>query len=147
MDKLTAKQEKFCQEYIIDLNATNAAIRAGYSVKAAHVTSSRLLRNAKVMHIIAKKRQVIAEKTEINAENILNSLIQIREKCQEEDDRGKIDSSGALKANELLGKHIGMFTQKIEASIVDGTKKAEVKAMFDSMSTEEKLEWLSRRDA
>jgi len=147
MDKLTAKQEKFCQEYIIDLNATNAAIRAGYSVKAAHVTSSRLLRNAKVMHIIAKKRQVIAEKTEINAENILNSLIQIREKCQEEDDRGKIDSSGALKANELLGKHIGMFTQKIEASIVDGTKKAEVKAMFDSMSTEEKMQWLSRRDA
>ena len=48
MAKLTAKQQRFCDEYLIDLNATQAAIRAGYSPKTAAQAAARLLTNVKV---------------------------------------------------------------------------------------------------
>ena len=50
---LTDKQKRFCEEYLIDLNATQAAIRAGYSPKTAEQTASRLLRNVNVQEYIA----------------------------------------------------------------------------------------------
>ena len=49
MAKLTEKQQRFVEEYLVDLNATQAAIRAGYSVKTADVQGSRMLRNVKVL--------------------------------------------------------------------------------------------------
>lgn len=54
---LTPKQKRFCEEYLIDLNATQAAIRAGYSPKTAEQTASRLLRNVKVQEYIAKDKK------------------------------------------------------------------------------------------
>ena len=54
---LTPKQKRFCEEYLIDLNATQAAIRAGYSLKTAEQTASRLLRNVKVQEYIAKRQK------------------------------------------------------------------------------------------
>lgn len=54
---LTDKQKRFCDEYLIDLNATQAAIRAGYSPKTAEQTASRLLRNVKVQEYIAKDKK------------------------------------------------------------------------------------------
>lgn len=54
---LTDKQKRFCEEYLIDLNATQAAIRAGYSPKTAEQTASRLLRNVKVQEYIAKDKK------------------------------------------------------------------------------------------
>lgn len=52
-----------------------------------------------------------------------------------------------LKATEMLGKHFGMFNQKLDVALVDGTKQAEIKAMFDSMSTQEKLAWLKQKES
>lgn len=62
MSKLTAKQEKFCYEYVIDLNATQAALRAGYSEKTAYSSGSRLLKNVEIQKFI-QTLQADLEKT------------------------------------------------------------------------------------
>ncbi len=81
---LTARQERFVDEYLVDLNGTQAAIRAGYSVKAAHVTGSRLLTNAKVAAAISAAKQERSEATKIDAEYVLRKLHQIVERCLQE---------------------------------------------------------------
>ncbi|WP_436417169.1 terminase small subunit [Petrimonas sulfuriphila] len=62
MNKLTARQEKFCYEYVIDLNATQAALRAGYSEKTAYSSGSRLLKNVEIQKFI-QTLQADLEKT------------------------------------------------------------------------------------
>lgn len=69
--KLTPKQEQFCQEYIIDLNATQAAIRAGYSKKSANMQSARLLANDKVRTRTAELKSKRIESTGIDAAYVL----------------------------------------------------------------------------
>ena len=64
---LTSKQKQFVSEYLIDRNATQAAIRSGYSEKTAEVQGCRLLRNVKVKALVDKKTKVIEEKTDLTA--------------------------------------------------------------------------------
>ena len=71
---LTPKQERFVQEYLVDVNATQAAIRAGYSKKTATEQASRLLTNVKVSEAIAKGQQARAEKTGVTAEKVIAEL-------------------------------------------------------------------------
>lgn len=71
---LTPKQKRFCEEYLIDLNATQAAIRAGYSPKTAEQTASRLLRNVKVQEYIAKRQKELSRSTEITQERVIKEL-------------------------------------------------------------------------
>ena len=77
MTKLTPKQERFVAEYLIDLNATQAAIRAKYSEKGAEVRGSELLRNRKVADAIAEGKKKIANKLEISAERVKLELARI----------------------------------------------------------------------
>ncbi|KAA6459653.1 terminase small subunit [Acidobacteria bacterium AB60] len=74
METLTPKQKVFVREYLVDLNATKAAERAGYSKKAAHVQGARLLSNAKVQAAISEKQEKRFQKLEISAERVLNEL-------------------------------------------------------------------------
>lgn len=71
---LNLKQEQFCQEYIIDLNATQAYIRAGYEEKSANVTSSQLLANPKVQLRIQELMDERARRTEITQDKVLTEL-------------------------------------------------------------------------
>lgn len=71
---LTPKQEMFVREYLIDLNATQAAIRAGYSEASAEQQGARLLTNAKVREAVDKARAERSEKTAINAQWVLERL-------------------------------------------------------------------------
>ncbi|MCK6203938.1 terminase small subunit [Bacillus infantis] len=126
---LRDKQERFAQEYIIDLNATQAAIRAGYSAKTANEQGSRLLANVKVRARIEELQSDRAEKLELDAEWVLKRLMQISDRCMTtepvmefdyeskqlvETGEYKFDSTGANKATELIGKHLGMFKDKLE---------------------------------
>ncbi len=122
--KLTPKQARFVEEYLVDLNATQAAIRAGYSVKAAHVEGSRLLTNAKVAAAISAAKQERSEATKIDAEYVLQKLHQVVERCLQEvrpalhaktrqpmkDRDGNtlytFNAAGANQALALLGKHV-----------------------------------------
>lgn len=75
--KLTAKQQRFVEEYLIDLNATQAAIRAGYSEATAAEQGSRLLTNVKVSKAIAEDRKRLSERTEITQDRVLAELAKI----------------------------------------------------------------------
>lgn len=77
MAKLTDKQELFAREYLKDLNATQAAIRAGYSEKTAQVQSSRLLSNAMVQDRIAELKGERNEEVGIDAAYVLRRLVEI----------------------------------------------------------------------
>lgn len=77
MKQLTPKQELFCREYLKDLNATQAAIRAGYSEKTAQVQSSRLLSNAMVQDRIAELKSERNEEMGIDAAYVLRRLVEI----------------------------------------------------------------------
>lgn len=104
---LTPKQERFCQEYILDLNATQAAIRAGYAKGSAEVTGCRLLTNAKVSAFIQQLQKKTAEKLEITHEWITKRFKDISDRCMKEG--LSFDPNGANKATENLAKHIGFF--------------------------------------
>ena len=77
MNKLTAKQERFVSEYLIDLNATQAAIRAGYAKKSADVEGSRLLGNAKVAAAVSAGRAKQMQRAEIEADDVIRELAKI----------------------------------------------------------------------
>lgn len=101
--KLTPKQERFIAEYLVDMNATQAAIRAGYSAKTADTISGQLLRKSWVREEIKKRQAHVEAKIELTTERILRDLGQIA-----------MDSNNSvrdrMKAYELVGKHLGMFT-------------------------------------
>jgi phage terminase small subunit len=75
--KLNPKQERFVQEYLVDLNATQAAIRAGYSEKTASSQGERLLRNVEVKRLIQEGQKAKAKALDISKEKILKELARI----------------------------------------------------------------------
>jgi phage terminase small subunit len=75
--KFTAKQERFCREYLIDCNATQSAIRAGYSRRTASSIGERLLRNVEVSAKISESKAKINEKLSLEADFVLSKLIAI----------------------------------------------------------------------
>ena len=128
MAKLTEKQKRFCHEYLKDLNGTHAAIRAGYSKNGAEVQASKLLRYPKVSEYLQRLMNKRAEKVDISAEDVLNSILDIRARCMQEEPvivRGeptgewKFDAANALKSNELIGKHIKLFTDRVEVAVTE----------------------------
>lgn len=77
MEKLTAKQARFVEEYLVDLNATQAAIRAGYSENAASEIGYENLRKPQIQDAIAKRRQEMQQRTEITADRVLEEYAKI----------------------------------------------------------------------
>ena len=77
MSNLNEKQKRFADEYLIDLNATQAAIRAGYSPRSAAEQASRLLKNAKVRAYIDERMAELSRRTGVNQERILRELARI----------------------------------------------------------------------
>ena len=103
---LTPKQESFVEEYLIDLNATQAAIRSGYSEKTANEQSSRLLANVKVAAEVAKAHAERAARTKVTQDYVLESIVSAMERCKQDD---TFNAAGVFKGAELLGKHLGLF--------------------------------------
>lgn len=77
MAKLKPKQQRFVDEYLIDLNATQAAIRAGYAIKTAQEQSSRLLSNVMVQNAMQDALQARSERTKVDADYVLHRLVEI----------------------------------------------------------------------
>lgn len=74
---MTPKQQRFVEEYLVDLNATQAAIRAGYSEKTAQEQSARLLSNVMVAAAVKKAMDVRSERTQIDQDRVLKELARI----------------------------------------------------------------------
>ena len=115
--KLNPRQSRFVEEYLIDLNATQAAIRAGYSAKTANTNGPRLMVNAGIQSAIQKAQAARSERTQITVDKVLYDIELIKLNAMQQEDDGKmINHAGALKACELQGKHLKMFVDKIEHS-------------------------------
>jgi phage terminase small subunit len=80
---MTPKQERFAHEYAIDRNATQAAIRAGYSAATAEQAGSRLLKNVDIQTILNSLRSAAAERTELTVASITNRLLTIAQKAED----------------------------------------------------------------
>jgi phage terminase small subunit len=155
--ELTKKQQVFVAEYLVDLNATRAAIAAGYSKHSAEITGCKLLRNAKVSEQISKKTAKRFEKLEITADRVLQEIAKLafldprkfydengnlkpvtelddetaaclasvevfEEFAGRGDEREKIGQTKKVRFAdkgmnlERLGKHLKLFTDKVEHS-------------------------------
>ncbi len=137
---LTPRQQRFVEEYLTDLNATQAAIRAGYAESGARQEGSRLLANADIADSIALAQTERGARIGIDQDWVLRRLRSISDRCLQaapvldrkgervviENDDGEIvpafvfDASGANRATELLGKHLGMFTDRVQNLGKDG---------------------------
>lgn len=151
MAKLTKKQQMFVDEYLIDLNATQAAIRAGYSVKTADQQGSRMLTNVKVQQAVAESMAERSKRTGVNQDRVVLELAKIAfvkmtdvvdsngriRGDASDDDLSCIESikykesnnefggsverevkiASKMKALELLGKHLGMWNDKLDVNV------------------------------
>jgi phage terminase small subunit len=146
--KLTRKQKRFVEEYLVDLNATQAALRAGYSKKTAYIIGHENLNKPKIKEAIEAKMREREKKTEITQERVLRELAKIAfsdltdfvefgpdgltikesskvdgtvlsEVYMNQSRKGKshkVKLHDKLKALELLGRHLAMFTDKTQIS-------------------------------
>lgn len=179
--KLTPKQMRFVDEWLIDFNGKQAAIRAGYSAKTAEATAARLLRNVKVQAEISRRQKDLQRRTEVTQDRVVKELARVafadvadyvqvetriinrgdievpielavhKETAElSADQRAAIASikQGAngievklcdkIKALELLGRHIGMFNDKlnIQATVSEnpfaGLSTEELRGVIDS---------------
>lgn len=149
--KLTDKQQRFVDEYLIDLNATQAAIRAGYSVKTANEQGSQNLAKLSIQQAIAERMAERSRRTGVNQDRVVLELAKIafvkmtdivdsegniKENAAEDDlaciesvkykhsdtDTGcseerEVKIASKLKALELLGKHLGMWNDKVDLNV------------------------------
>ena len=145
--KLTEKQQRFVNEYLIDLNATQAAIRAGYSVKTADAIGCENLTKPNIQQAIAEHMAERSRRTGVNQDRVVLELAKIAfvRMTDVVDSNGRIkqdasaddlsciesikykESGGSverevkvaskLKALELLGKHLGMWNDKLDVNV------------------------------
>ena len=126
---LTAKQQRFCDEYLIDLNATQAAIRTGYSEKTAYSQGQRMLKNVEVRSYLDEQIERIHNEKTADAQEVIEYLtavmrgdhteqtpIFIGEGIQKITDID-VSAKDRLKAAELLGKRYSLFTDKVETDV------------------------------
>ena len=134
--KLTPKQQRFIDEYLIDLNLTKSAVRAGYSEKTARQIGSENLSKLAIQEAIARAKRDRSEATKIDAEWVLKQAVELHRRCMQEikpalhpksrrqlkDDSGNLlftfNAAAANRALELVGKHvdIGAFKDRLEVS-------------------------------
>ena len=162
---MTQKQKRFIEEYLIDLNATQAAIRAGYSPDTAQQTGSENLSKPVIRAQIDRAMAERSKRTGVNAERVVLELAKIafvnaaevidpktatvKEDALPEDTAAiqsvkvktfgedglerEIKMADKLKALELLGKHLGMFKDRIELSGGLDTEKSKLDDLIGQM--------------
>lgn len=146
--KLNAKQRTFVEEYLVDLNATQAAIRAGYSKHTASEMGYENLNKPQIQTALQAAMEKRSKRTEITADYVLDTIQDTVERCRQArpvvDKAGKqimienadgdivpayvFDAGNVLKGTDQLGRHLKMFTDKREIdatfSVTIGDKDA-----------------------
>lgn len=110
---MNTKQAAFAREYLVDRNATQAAKRAGYSEKTAHAQGHDLLKHPEVQAEIQQREWDLAEKVEMDAVWVLEQLRQVYDMAMLEPKT----YASAARALELIGKHLGMFTERHQVDV------------------------------
>ena len=127
--KLTNRQKVFTEEYVKDLNASQAAQRAGYAEVSSRSHSSDLMNDPKIQAEIQKNMDARSERTKIDADYVLNTIRDIVERCRQaepvldkegfETGEWKFDAANVLKGCDLLGKHLKLWSDapKVDLSL------------------------------
>lgn len=120
------KQKRFCEEYLVDCNATQAAIRTGYSEKTARAIGQRLLTNVDIKKYIDQQLQKLKNEKIADAQEVLEYLTSVMRGEQKEQValltgegvqdlvQKDVSAKDRLKAAELIGKRYALFTEKVE---------------------------------
>ncbi|MGM9544521.1 MAG: terminase small subunit [Romboutsia timonensis] len=116
---LNEKQKQFCNEYIIDFNGTQAAIRSGYSKKTANEQAAQLLAKLSIQTYLKELIEGRNERTKITQDEVVADIIKVKNRCMQNEaildkdgnETGvyKFDSTGANKALDMLMKHTGGY--------------------------------------
>lgn len=125
---MNARQKRFCDEYLIDCNATQAAIRAGYSEKTAYSQGQRMLKNIELKAYINEQLELLHNEKTADAQEVIEYLTAVmrgehKEQTLQHIGEGvqkiadiDVSAKERLKAAELLGKRYGLYTDKTEIS-------------------------------
>lgn len=136
---LTDKQQRFVDEYLIDLNATQAAIRAGYSQKTAQEQASRLLSNVMVSKAIEEAKKARESRTEVTQDWVVHEMVEQYKVANQRvpkvsfggdqvtDENGnpvfvQVDAAAASKALDMLAKHTGAYERDNKREFAGGLK-------------------------
>ena len=148
---LTPKQQRFVEEYLVDLNATQAAIRAGYSAKTASRIGPELLGKTCVSEVIQAQRAKLSERTMRTAADVMADIGRVRASAMQtvvDPQSGAevmVSYKDAIKALELEGKHLGAFVDRVELT---GKDRGPVQTLdVGKLSTEALTEIMRARDA
>jgi phage terminase small subunit len=128
MAKMTAKQKRFCDEYLIDLNATQAAIRAGYSEKTAGVIATENLQKPIIQNYISERMSKKESELIATQDEVLQFLTEVMRGKKKDEKiittadgecvvRQVANQSNQIKAAELLGKRYGIYTDRLETDV------------------------------
>jgi phage terminase small subunit len=126
--KFTPRQQRFIDEYLIDLNGTQAAIRAGYKANSANEQAAYLLAQPSIKSVVEARKVALSSKMQLSAEWVVDRLKEISSRCMAAEPvlnkegkpigQWRFDSMGANKALENIGKYLGMFTERVEVNNV-----------------------------
>lgn len=133
MAKLTPKQKLFVAEYLVDLNATQAAIRAGYSEKRASEIGYQLLQKTTVQAEVQEAMADREERTGVTQDRVVAELERVAFAEAHDYTDTDLKYANKLKALELLGRHLGMFTDKVEQT-GETTLRLELGAGLEEMA-------------
>lgn len=116
MEKLTEKQLLFCKHYLITKNATQSAIKAGYSEKTAAEMGYENLRKPHIREFIDEELKKVTDKLDVTVEDVARGIWDLTQKCADSEDTRTFNPSAALKGFELIGKHRKMFSEGAEGA-------------------------------
>ena len=116
---MTGKQKLFVQEYLIDLNATQAALRAGYSAKTAAAIGLENLEKPIIKQAVSLLMSMRSQRLKITADEVLYDIEKIKQDAMRSMKGMMINHPAALKACELQGRHLQMFVDKVEIEVSD----------------------------
>lgn len=136
--ELSPKQERFVEEYLLDMNATAAAIRAGYKERTAAQQGHNLLQKPAIAVAIREAQAKLAERTKITQDYVLEKLKEIADSDAGDYPGSSLKVGNKIRALELLGKHIGMFEPK-NAAVNQGVE--------DDPLTASLKEWMKKNGA
>lgn len=150
---MTNKQKRFADEYLVDLNATQAAIRAGYKEKTAYSQGQRMLKNVEIKTYIEEQLEWLHNERTADAQEVIEYLTSVLRGESEGEElvnefqgdgiskavnvKKKPSEKDKLRAAELLGKRFGIFTDKIENKVTVSDKLADVFAQMGGEGLEE----------
>ena len=126
---MTAKQARFVDEYLVDANGTQAAIRAGYGAAGARVAAHRLLTNVAISSAIEARQRVDATRLSVDRDRVLAGLLEAVEMAREQR-----NPAGMVAGLREIGKLMGFYTDrvKVDVGVTDQQERRRMEAMTDA---------------